>query len=372
VDRRRLTLLVTLGVSVALVVGLSISLLGGVGTSSTQPANRSAPKGFFGIAQGIRLDGQDLQMMAATGVKTDRLLLTWGSVEPSQGSFVWGPIDDLVGGLASHGIRAVPTFWGSPAWVADTPAGPPLDSASDEQAWQDFLKAAVTRYGPGGDYWDNGYQQQFGADARPLPIQAWQIWNEPNLKKYFAPEPSAEKYARLLEISHDAIIGQDPQARIVLAGMPGFGKPRAWDFLDSLYDVPGIKSNFDVAALHPYATDVDELRVEMQRLRAVMTSHGDQDTPLWLTELGWGSAAPDRFGLSKGLAGQNQLLAGSFLLLLSQRVVWNVQRVFWFDWRDPIDPKSGNCSFCSSAGLLNYDRSPKPAYFTFKRFAAAP
>ena len=31
--------------------------------------------------------------------------------------------------------------------------------------------------------------------------------------------------------------------------------------------------------------------------------HGDRATPLWITELGWGSAPPDRFGINKGLDG---------------------------------------------------------------------
>ena len=69
---------------------------------------------------------------------------------------------------------------------------------------------------------------------------------------------SAQKYAQLLQISHDAIKARDPKAQIVLAGMPGFGDSKAWNFLNNLYAVPGIKNYFDVAALHPYARDLDE------------------------------------------------------------------------------------------------------------------
>ena len=86
--------------------------------------------------------------------------------------------------------------------------------------------------------------------------------------------------------------------------MPGYGDPKAWDFLDDLYDVPGVKDNFDAAALHPYARDIDQFRDAIQQFRAVMTNHGDGATPLWLTELAWGSAPPDQFGINKGLAGQ--------------------------------------------------------------------
>jgi hypothetical protein len=372
VDRRRITLIAGLAVSLAAVVGLSISLLGGVGTPSTQTtAASSVPRQqFFGIAQGIsRFDDQDLKTMAATGVGTDRFLLDWALVEPKQGSFTWPDKD--IGALASHGIRLVPYLWGSPSWVADTPATPPTGGA-DEQAWQDFLKAAVARYGPGGSYWAKDYRKQFGEGATPQPIRSWQIWNEPNLKKFFAPKPSSEQYAHLLQISHDAIKSQDPHAQILLAGMPGFGKPKAWDFLDSLYGIPGVKGNFDAAALHPYAPTLVELSSEIRKFRAAMTSNGDAKKPLWLTEFGWGSASPDRFNLNKGIPGQAQLLENSFKLIEQNRGNWNVQRVFWFDWRDPVPGSvvAKACSFCGSAGLLMFNRTPKPSYQGFKSFAA--
>jgi Glycosyl hydrolase catalytic core len=370
-DRRRVTLVVALVASLALVVGLSASLLGGVGTSSTETSTTVPRQQFFNIAQGItRFDDKDIQTMAATGVGGDRFLLDWAVVEPTQGSFTWP--DRAVGALASQGVRLVPYLWGSPAWVAATPPRPPLDSASDEQAWRDFLQAAVARYGPGGSYWANDYEQQFGASAKPEPIRSWQIWNEPNLEKYFAPKPSAEEYAHLLEISHDTIKSSDPQARIVLAGMPGFGKPKAWDFMDSLYAIPGFKDNFDAAALHPYAPNVEELGSEIEKFRASMTRNGDGSKPLWLTELAWGSAAPDKFQLNKGLPGQADYLKGAFRTILHNRSSWKVRRVFWFDWRDPAPGSvvAKACSFCGSAGLLNYMGVPKPSYENFKDFVA--
>jgi hypothetical protein len=356
--------------SLALVGGLVLSLVRGDETPSARTATAGAPSELFGIIQGIRLDEQDFETMEETGVGANRFLLLWASVQPDQGSFNWGPTDELVGGLASHGIRAVPFVWGSPPWVASTTARPPLDGLDDVQAWHDFLEAAVERYGAGGSYWTNQYRKRYGASASPLPVQAWQIWNEPNLPKYFAPSPSVEQYAELLQISHDTIKNKDPQARIVLAGMPGYGDVNAWDFLDSLYSVSGIKNDFDAVALHPYAPNLEQLGLEIERLRAVMRNHGDQGTPLWLTELGWGSAPPDRFGLNKGIKGQERLLSGSFSLILRRRQAWNVQRVFWFDWRDPTNPEALKCSFCASAGLLRNDRSPKPSYHAFKRFAA--
>jgi hypothetical protein len=371
----RVALLGALAISLAVLVGFSISLLGGVGSSSNRTAAAIPQQKFFGIAQGIfRFDTEDLRTMAATGIGTDRFLLDWAVVQPTpKGPLAWP--DKAIGALASHGIEAIPYLWGSPKWVAASQPDAPVDSPQQEEAWRSFLEATVARYGPRGSYWTNGYVQQYGATAKPVPIRAWQIWNEPNLKKFFTPgadvNESAQKYARLLQISNDAIKGQDPQARIILAGLPGFGDVTASELFDALYGVPGFKGSYDAAALHPYAPNVEDLGRQIAQLRATMGEHGDQDTPLWLTELGWGSGAPDRFRLNKGLAGQAQLLNGAFELILNHRRAWNVQRVFWFDWRDPAPASqlAGTCSFCLSAGLLRYTRQPKPSYLAFKNFA---
>jgi hypothetical protein len=325
---------------------------------------------FFGIVQGPTLDGRDLQGMASARVRTSRFVLKWGWVQPRRGYFDWRSADAFIGALASRGIRVVPALWGNPPWVYGSPARPPLDRPEAVLAWRTFLRALVARYGAGGSYWRNGYRQRFGADANPLPIHSWQIWNEPNLHKYFAPIPSARTYARLLTISHDAIQSRDPHARIVLAGMPGHGDVKAWDFLNRLYAVPGIKNKFDAAALHPYASNLLRHRQQIERFRAVMRNRLDQATPLWLTELGWGSAPPDRFGINKGLAGQAQLLSDSLRLVLSRRQAWNVERLFWFHWRDPSPFQASGCSFCGSSGLLRYGNTPKPALRAFRGFTA--
>ena len=292
--------------------------------------------------------------MQAAKVHTERFLLRWKSVEPTKGSFRWTDEDNFIGQLASHGIRPLPFLWGSPTWVGSGAiAQPPLNSAADQAAWKDFLTRAVSRYGPGGTYWGAPYHSKYGASAVPLPVQSWQIWNEPNLKKFFTPRASvaasAQKYASLVKISHDAIKAKDPKAQIVLAGMPGFGDSKAWIFLDNIYAVAGIKNYFDVTALHPYARDINEFRTEVSMFRTSMTNHGDGATPMWLTEWGWGSGPPDQFGHNVGITGQQKMLSDSVKLILQQRTAWNIQRMYWFLWRDP-EPGSFYAHLCSICG----------------------
>jgi hypothetical protein len=343
---------------------------------ATPPAD-AARSEFFGVVKGPVLDDTDADAIAAAGVKTSRFLLSWKSIEKRRGQRNWSATDELVGRLASRGIRGLPAVWGSPSWVrTGGTARPPINSGKAKQAWQDFLKAAVARYGRGGGYWTNGYRQQFGEGATPVPIRSWQVWNEPNLRPEFYPgetvAEAARTYGGLLGLSHDAIKSRDRQAQIVLAGIATQKDPRAFDFLDHLYSVPGVKADFDAAAQHPYAANVDKVRDSIQRVRKVMADNGDAETPLWITEFGWGSAPADGSGINLGPAGQARMLTRAYKLVLSYRRAWNVQRLYWFDWRDP--PAGSHygdiCIRCGSAGLVTHERVPKPAFGAFTAFTA--
>ena len=100
------------------------------------------------------------------------------------------------------------------SWLGRELSGPPpIDKLA---AWQNFLKRFARRYGPGGSYWPRFSAKHPG--KTPLPVQAYQIWNEPNLRKYWIPYPAPTQYAKLLKASSTAIKGESPKAQIVLGG----------------------------------------------------------------------------------------------------------------------------------------------------------
>jgi RTX calcium-binding nonapeptide repeat (4 copies)/Bacterial Ig-like domain/Glycosyl hydrolase catalytic core len=319
---------------------------------------------FFGIAQGPPISNADLGGIQRARVRTMRYLFSWASVQPKRCCFNWAVQDRLMGRLVAHGIRVVPALWGSPSWAESYPARPPIDKLT---AWQTFLKRFAGRYGPGGSYWPHFRATYPG--KTPLPVQAYQIWNEPNLRKYWIPYPAPTQYGKLLKASSTAIKGEYPNAQIVLAGEPGYGDMNAWDFLDQLYDT-GAKSYFDVAALHPYGSTRDKVKTEIQKFRDVMTSHADGATQLWITEIASGSAPAAGGGLNRGLQGQATMLKGTYKMVLTHRKTWNVQRLFWYHWRDPLTSHATGCTFCATAGLLKHNYTPKPALSVFKSFTA--
>ncbi len=343
---------------------LAVVLLGAASTAGAAQVRSE----FYGITQGQPFDLRDAQGVQAAHVHTMRYLFSWESVQPkTKNKFNWGTQDQFIGRLAAKGVRVVPSIWGNPSWVAGYTAHPPLDRPQDVQAWQTFLKAIVARYGPGGAYWKGPFRSKHPT-ATPLPMQAYQIWNEPNLKKYFTPYPAPKTYGRLLKAAHSAIKSKQPGAQVVFGGMPGYGDVNAWDYLNQFYNqVPQAKTLFEVAALHPYGGSIDKVKSEITKFRKAMTSHGDRATPLWITEIGWGSAPPDKYGINKGPKGQSTMLKSAYNMFLANQSGWNLQRVFWYHWRDPRRSHA-SCSFCASAGLIRTDRTPKPAAATFKSF----
>src|SRR6266536_1815812 len=230
-------------------------------------ASASVSQRFWAVQYpNLTLPAGQLTMMDDAKVGTVRIYLPWSWVD----AHGWSASDGIVGALASKGIASLPVLSGSPSWAEPTEATPPLDSQTARDGWRNFLHQAVKRYGPGGDYW------AAHPGVRYVPIRAWQVWREPNLKRFFPPRSSPGRYATLLRISHAAIRGVDPNAKIVLAGMPGYRvKFKGWNFLNQLYKHRGIKSQFEVVAIHAYAPNRAFLRYLFRRWRRVEKRHHD-------------------------------------------------------------------------------------------------
>jgi hypothetical protein len=174
-------------------------------------------------------------------------------------------------------------------------------------------------------------------------------------------------YTHLLSISSRAIRGADPDATVLLGGMPGDvhqgGAIRGPRFLADLYRI-GADGEFDAVAVHPYAQDFPGVRGQMAAVHRVLDEHGHRHTPVWVTELGWGVTSGPKRGLFETLDGQAKMLTRSFGFLASRRDSWNVERVLWYAWRDPR-PSQPACSWCRTAGLLDAAGNPRPSWAAF-------
>ena len=329
---------------------------GGGGEGSSSSAKPNDP--FYGVISAEPLpDGALLARIGRGGVGTLRINLAWGVVQPSaDAGYDWTHYDLVIGGAALNGIRVLATVYGSAAWAESNAAHPPLGSAQPQ--FEDFVRAAVERYGTGGSFWKEH------PNLPEMPISDWQFWNEPNSHLFWKPAPNATEYVELLRGFEHTVHAADPGAKVLLGGL--FPTPRGditmTSFLTEIYG-QGAGRLFDAATVHPYAANPKRAIESTALLRALMDRNGDQDKPIWVTEVGWASEGRPP-GLVVGPQGEANYLRQTFQLARENRDRLGIAGVVWYSLSDTPGPLwVGHC------GLFTVGGSPKPAWEAFAEAA---
>jgi hypothetical protein len=332
--------------------------------SCSSAAAFEVPTSFVGMSPQNDTGAVDYELMREAGIRSVRLPMYWSTIQ-EENRFVEKPdfdgFDRQVKFAAEDGISVFPFIIGTPEWVSPVKESLPVSTEWQRWAWRRFLRDAEDRYGPGGSFWREHTQLAY------LPIRRWEIWNEPNIVTFAVPT-GPRRYAVLIREAGRVLHGADPGSKVIVGGL--FGRPLqvppnvmpgAW--LSGLYRQRNVKRYFDGIALHPYVADAGAMRSMIRNLRRVMRAHNDGGTPLYLTEIGWGS---DSFESrwERGPQGQVRELGEAMSILLSNRARWRIGGIWWFSWTDVY----GNCQFCDSAGLLTNDREAKPSWYLFNRW----
>jgi len=322
------------------------------------------PPGFIGISPQNPGTAKDYALMQEAGIYSVRLPLYWAAVEPENPAFTerhWDAFDHEVRLAAEAGLEVFPFVTASPKWVTPLGIDLPVANPWQRRAWGSFVRAVVDRYGPDGSFWREEDELPY------LPVHRWEIWNEENIVT-FATRPEPKRFATLIRIAGRVIHREAPGSQVILGGL--FGRPlqippnvASGDYLSRFYRAHNVKRYFDGIGLHPYVADARAMGAQLKNLRRIMRRHGDFGTPLYVTELGWGSeSGPTRW--QRGLWGQAYQLSKSFAMLSANRERWGVGGVWWFTWSD----EGGTCVFCHSAGLLTAKREAKPAWYRFNEW----
>jgi polysaccharide biosynthesis protein PslG len=319
------------------------------------------PPGFIGISPQGEMTESDYQLMREANVDSVRLPMSWAAIQdepPGIAEPDWAGFDREVELAAEAGVRVMPFVFSSPAWAAPQPIDLPVRSAWQRWGWSTFLRAAEARYGPRGAFWREHPLLPY------LPVRAWEIWNEENIVTFYK-RPDPADFAKLIRISGRILHRADPSSKVIVGGL--FGRPLqippnigSGAFLSGIYRAGDVKPYFDGVALHPYVAQAQAMAGELANLRRIMRRHHDGGTPIYVTELGWGSSSgPTRW--QRGIWGQAKQLSRAFSILSANRIRWRIGGVWWFTWSD----EGGTCSFCRSAGLLTASREAKPSWYRF-------
>lgn len=348
-----------------LVIGVALAACGGSGDDEGDDSPIGGDYGaFFGVAPSESPEDIDLARMAAGGIGSYHLLLSWQTVESVKGTFDWSSYDHEFRRLAQHGIEPVPYLIGTPAAYEDSSSIPPTNDPEAFDAWAKFVKEAVGRYGPDGIFWQALSHSEPEITAKPPKV--WEIWNEENSSVFWEPAPDPDAYAELLKRSSRVIKSVDPEAEVMIGGMfitpQSDGAINSIDFLSQVYDHRGIAEAVDVVGVHPYGPNVESVMDQVDKTHDFV-EEVDPDAGLWVTEIGWGSDPDAGNDLGKTPDEQAELLSESFGTMLNRRDELGLEGVIWFTWRD-VDT-GVECAWCASAGLVDGDRDSKPSWIAF-------
>jgi polysaccharide biosynthesis protein PslG len=262
-------------------------LLPPAGASAASP---TVPWGFnedWGWSNGGFTSAQlaDVHMQKAGAIMPDtlsanRFHVMWSYVEARRGRYDWSVSDAQYAAMQKYTPRPIMMLGRAPVWARD-PARtcawggdelcmyPPL--AKYDTQWKAFVKAATERY---------------------RNVRAIEIWNEPNLARFWSPAANPTRYAAILKAAHDGVRAARSSVPVVTGGVypvaTANGNVKAMDFLRQIYATAGA-SAFEGIGSHPYVYKppyVEGTQSRLDALRTVRDENGDNATPLWITEAG--------------------------------------------------------------------------------------
>jgi hypothetical protein len=135
----------------------------------------------------------------------------------------------------------------------------------------------AARYGPGGLFWIENPQ------LTPMPVQTYEIWNEPDNPVFWYPSPNPAAYASLYTSARVAITAAQPGAQVMIGGLthpaPFLAAMLAGD--------PELRGQIDGVGIHPYGATPADVLARVRTARLAMRSDGLASVPLYVTEFGW-------------------------------------------------------------------------------------
>jgi hypothetical protein len=233
--------------------------------------------------------------------------VTWADIEPGKGQWRFEKLDSYVSLAQQHGTGILFTLGGSPRWASARPnaasnyyPGFTAEPANMDD-WRTYVKTVTLRY-----------------KGR---IQAYEIWNEPNLPDFWS--GTTDQMLTLTKEASLIIRSVDPQAIVVSpSATADYGIPWLVEFLKK-----GGGHYVDVIGFHfyvnPHTLLPEDMLPVIQHVHQVLTDNGLANKPVWNTETGW--LEPAKFDSDELAAG---FLARAFILSWAA----GIQRFYWYAW----------------------------------------
>jgi polysaccharide biosynthesis protein PslG len=249
--------------------------------------------------------------------------VTWGQVERRKGQYWWNGLDRAVGAANSQGAQILYVLGSTPTWAAsDRSQGtyPNRGAASNPRSltdWKRWVTAVVTRHGNS--------------------IDAYQIWNEANLRTFWQGTPA--QMARLTLAAKRIIRQLDPTATVVAASST-VRLSSAFERFFPAYLKQLRKRGWpvDAFAIHTYgpSTATPALRAKyVAKARKALRAERAPARPLWDTEVNYGIKGPGPRYPDRDIGGTRAAIYVAQTYLDSIRL--RIARTYWYSWTPRID-----------------------------------
>jgi hypothetical protein len=332
---------------IALVVLLLGTLAGSAaGTADASRYVRYGVQDDAWLSYGPGTFDSRLDELDRLGTSVVRVTVVWPEVEPRQGVENWTRYDELLQGLHDRGIAPLVTLWGTPRWAngGRSPNWAPTSTST----FAGFARRAAARY--------------------PF-VHMWDIWNEPNQRRWLRPTSAKVYVQKLLNPAYVAI--HRAIRSVQVAG--GSTAPRASTGgvspVDWISQMRAAHARLDAYAHNPYPLRPNETptsgacdhctTVTMATLdlllRDVRKAFGAR-TRIWLTEYGYQTNPPDRL-LGVSYAAQARYMSQAALVAYRAP---NVDVLIHYLIRDEPDPARWQSGLLTALGVR------KVAYQAFR------
>jgi hypothetical protein len=243
---------------------------------------------------------RDLKLIEDAGFRWVKQEFAWREIEGTgKGRWQWETPDRVMGQIDAHNLKVIVRLGSQPEWATAATTYPEIGPPDDMQNFYDFVYAVASRY-----------------KGR---VEAYQIWNEPNLAREWGGQPpSPQEYVALLATGYRAVKAADPRAIVISAGLAPTTRDDAAAmpdvyFLQGMYDA-GARPYFDMLGVHapgyksPPEADPAEVAADpslnnndsgpeqlrrvyafrrVEDLRALMVQNGDAEKKVAVLEFGW-------------------------------------------------------------------------------------
>lgn len=286
----------------------------------------------------------------------------WWTVEPVKGQFSFPERARWTESATENGIKSLVVLsYGNPIYEFGQPTQAELDAGGFRDCVMP-VRDGNPETTADDEYFD-AYIRYIDFVSKSLAgkVEAYEIWNEPDIKGFNTRDASGTDYAELLKAAYTTIKSNDPDVTVL-----GGAIALHTEFIDKMMKA-GAGEYMDGLSVHYYLTKnapEKRARERLDKYRDVIVKYGYDKMPVWVTETGWANCNVDEQTQAQYIV-RNAIFYDEFLLdygIDGQYFTYELQ-----DSSITSDVLGGE-EYENSLGLYKNDFTPKVSSYSVKTF----